>query len=80
MTPRWIAAVWVWNVAEDDSLGIRCRCATSSCRRGRTAVRSVTAAGRFSGSLEGFGCQQISGVAGQGGTSLARGTCVGEWG
>ena len=80
MTPRWIAAVWVWNVAEDDSLGIRCRCATSSCRRGRTAVRSVTAAGRFSGSLEGFGCQQISGVAGQRGTSLARGTCVGEWG
>lgn len=27
-----------------------------------------------------LGCQQISGVAGQRGTLLARGTCVGEWG
>lgn len=50
MTPRWIAAVWVWSVAEDDSLGIQCRCATSSCRRGRTAVRSVEAAGRVTDS------------------------------
>lgn len=66
--------VWAWNVAEDDSLGIQCRCATSSCRRGRTAVRSVTAAERVTdsslppthrGSQVRGGCGTIFRIAGR---------------
>lgn len=87
MTPRWIAAVWVWSVVADGNRGIQCRCATCPCRRVKAVVRSVTAAERVTdsspppthrGSQVRGGCGTIFRIAGRSWVSADLGCCGGR--